>query len=101
VRSITELGDILADCSATDTSVAVDIDEVSEGDDDLLDLLSQLASRSKDECLGLLDRGVNLLSSARSSLDILNCSPSGGWKRRKWRSCPYRIEPVRYSLAQK
>jgi hypothetical protein len=41
--------------------MALNVHEVTDGDNDLLDLLSKLTSRGQDEGLALLDRGVNLL----------------------------------------
>jgi len=61
VGSLLELGHVLSDGGSTDTSVAVDIEVVSESDDDLLNLLGELSSWGEDQSLGLLDRGVNSL----------------------------------------
>jgi hypothetical protein len=41
--------------------VAVDVHEVTDGDDDLLDLLSQLTGGSDDQSLAGLEVGVDLL----------------------------------------
>lgn len=41
--------------------MAVDLHKVADGNDDLLDLLSQLASWRKDQRLARLDIGVELL----------------------------------------
>jgi hypothetical protein len=41
--------------------VALEVHEVTNGDDDLLDLLSQLTGRSEDQSLAGLDGGVDLL----------------------------------------
>jgi len=60
LRSFGELGHILSDGGSTDTSVTVDVEVVSKGDNDLLDLLSKLSGRGEDKGLGLLDGGVNL-----------------------------------------
>jgi hypothetical protein len=62
VGAVVELGHVLSDGGTTDTSVAVDVQVVSKGDNDLLDLLSELTGGSKDQSLGLLDRGVDLKS---------------------------------------
>jgi hypothetical protein len=43
--------------------VARDVHEVTDGDDDLLDLLGQLAGGGEDEGLAGLDGGVDLLES--------------------------------------
>lgn len=52
---------VLTNAGTTDTGVALNVHEVTDGDDDLLDLLSQLTSGGEDESLALLDAGVNLL----------------------------------------
>jgi hypothetical protein len=41
--------------------VALDVHEVADGDNDLLNLLSQLTGGGQDEGLALLDIGVDLL----------------------------------------
>jgi hypothetical protein len=41
--------------------VALDVHEVTNGDNDLLDLLSKLTSGSKDQSLAGLEVGVDLL----------------------------------------
>lgn len=60
VGAVVELGHVLSDGGTTNTGVAVDVQVVSEGNDDLLDLLSELTGGGEDESLGLLDRGVDL-----------------------------------------
>lgn len=62
VGAVVELGHVLSDGGSTDTSVAVDVEVVAEGDHDLLDLLGELSGGGENERLGLLDRGVNLAS---------------------------------------
>lgn len=52
---------IIANTGSTNAGVALDLHEVANGDDDLLDLLSQLTSRGKNESLALLDVGIDLL----------------------------------------
>jgi hypothetical protein len=52
---------VIADAGATDAGVALDLHEVTDGDDDLLDLLSQLASGREDQRLALLEVGIDLL----------------------------------------
>jgi hypothetical protein len=68
VRALVEAGNVLTNGGTTDTGVAVDVEVVTKGDDDLLDLLGELTGGSKDKSLGLLDGGVNLES--RSALLI-------------------------------
>jgi len=52
---------VIANTGSTNAGVALDLHEVANGDDDLLDLLSQLASGGKNESLALLDVRVDLL----------------------------------------
>jgi len=59
--ALLELRHVLADVSAPDTSMALDVHVITEGDDDFLDLLSQLASGCENEGLGALDGQVYLL----------------------------------------
>lgn len=61
VDTLLELGHVLTDVGTTDTCVAFDVHVVTEGDDDLLDLLRELTSGSKNQSLGPPDSGVNLL----------------------------------------
>ena len=61
MRTIIQFCHVISDRSTTDTSVAVDVEVVSKGNDDLLDLLSELTGRRKDEGLRLFDSGVNLI----------------------------------------
>ena len=64
VRAIAEGGHVLTDVSTTNTGMALDAHEVTNGDNDLLDLLSQLTGRSKDKRLASLQVGVDLLQSS-------------------------------------
>jgi len=52
---------VLTDAGTTDTGVALDVHEVTNGDDDFLNLLSQLTGGGKNEGLALLEVGVDLL----------------------------------------
>lgn len=52
---------VLTDVGSTDTGMAVDVHEVTNGDDDLLDLLGQLTGGSEDKGLASLEVGVDLL----------------------------------------
>lgn len=61
LRAIGQGLHVLADIGTTDTGVAVDVHEVTDGDNDLLDLLSQLTGRGQDEGLARLEIGVDLL----------------------------------------
>jgi len=61
VNTLPQLAHILADVGSTDTGVTFNVHIVAESNDDLLNLLSKLASRGEDESLGGLDREVELL----------------------------------------
>lgn len=52
---------VITDAGATDAGVALNVHEVTDSDDDLLDLLGQLTGRSQDQGLALLQAGVDLL----------------------------------------
>lgn len=52
---------VVTDAGATDTGVALDVHEVTDGDNDLLDLLGELTGGSEDKSLASLDVGVELL----------------------------------------
>lgn len=54
---------IIANTDATNTSMALNAHEVTNGNNDFLDLLGQLTGRSKDQGLASLEVGVNLLES--------------------------------------
>ena len=56
-----QLGHVLADIGTTDTSVAFDVHVVSESDNNLLNLLSELTGRCEYESLSLLDVDIELL----------------------------------------
>jgi hypothetical protein len=61
--ALTESGHILTDVGTTDTGVALKGHEVTNGNNNLLDLLSQLTGGSKDQSLASLQVGVDLLQS--------------------------------------
>jgi hypothetical protein len=52
---------VVADAGTTNAGVALDVHEVTDGDDDLLDLLSELTGGGEDKCLAGLDALVDLL----------------------------------------
>jgi hypothetical protein len=52
---------VVTDAGATNAGMTFNVHEVTDGDDDLLDLLSQLTGGSKDQGLALLQAGVDLL----------------------------------------
>ena len=52
---------VIANTGSTNAGVALNVHEVANGDNDLLDLLSQLTGRSENQSLALLHVGVDLL----------------------------------------
>jgi len=54
---------VVANAGATDTGVALDLHKVTNGDHDLLDLLSQLTGWGENQGLASLDGWVELLES--------------------------------------
>lgn len=85
--AITESGHVLANVGTTNAGMALNAHEVTNGDNDLLDLLGQLTGGSKDEGLARAQVGVDLLESSNGesrslsgtrlglSDDIVTCSP--------------------------
>ena len=61
VNTLLQLAHILADVGSPDAGVAFYVHVVAEGDDDLLNLLSKLTGRGKDESLGAPNAEVELL----------------------------------------
>lgn len=62
--TIPESGHVLTDVGTTNAGMALNAHEVTDGDNNLLDLLSQLTGGSKDERLARLQVGVDLLKSS-------------------------------------
>lgn len=62
VDALLELGHVLTDVGTTDAGVALDVHVIAEGDDDLLDLLSELTGGGEDERLGAFDGHVELIT---------------------------------------
>ena len=52
---------IITNACTTNACMALNVHEVSDSDNNLLDLLSQFTGRSKNQSLALLDVGVELL----------------------------------------
>ena len=67
--TLLEFRHVLADVGATDASMALDVHVIAEGDNYFLDLLSELTGRCKNECLGALDRHVQLTIGDRAVSD--------------------------------
>lgn len=61
VDTILENLHVITDDSSSNTGMAFNVHEVTDGDDDLLDLLSKLTRRSQDQSLALLKVQVDLL----------------------------------------
>ena len=60
MNPIIELAHVLADGGASNAGVALSAHVVSQGHDDLLDLLGQLAGWGEDQSLAIPQFGVNL-----------------------------------------
>jgi hypothetical protein len=61
LRAVLEGLHVITDAGAANAGVALNVHEVTDGNDDLLNLLSKLTSRSEDQSLASLDLGVELL----------------------------------------
>ena len=61
LRTILECLHVIANTRASDASMTFNIHEVTDGHDNLLNLLRKLASGRKDQRLTSLDVGIELL----------------------------------------
>lgn len=61
LRAVLEGLHVVTDAGATNAGVALNVHEVTDGNDDLLDLLSKLTGGGEDQSLARLDVGVDLL----------------------------------------
>lgn len=61
LRAVLEGLHVVTNAGATNAGVALDVHEVTDGNDDLLDLLSKLTGGGEDQSLARLDVGVDLL----------------------------------------
>ena len=61
LRSSLKSGHIFTNTGASNAGMAVDGHEITNGDNDFLNLLGQLACRCKNQCLACLEIGVNFL----------------------------------------
>jgi hypothetical protein len=68
---------VVTNVGTTDAGVALNVHEVTDGDNNLLDLLSQLTGGSKDEGLASLDVGVELLQSGDGESGSLSSTGLG------------------------
>ena len=75
--ALTESVHVIADSSTTNTSVALDVHEVTNGNNDLLDLLSQLTGRGDNEGLAGLQVVVDLLESGDGESGSLSSTRLG------------------------
>ncbi len=69
MNSVVELAHVLTNGGSANAGVALGSHVVSQGHDDLLDLLGQLAGRGQNQSLTIPQLGVNLLE----KLFINNC----------------------------
>lgn len=79
--ALLELGHVLTNVGATDAGMTFDVHVIAEGDDDLLDLLSELTGWGEDESLGAFDGHVELIAGSLSVIrgrDIRQNSPAEG-----------------------
>lgn len=61
LRTVLESLHVITNAGTANAGVALDVHEVTDGDDDLLDLLGQLTGGSENQSLAGLDAGVDLL----------------------------------------
>ena len=61
LRSGLKSGHIITNTGASNAGMAVNGHEIANGDNNFLDLLGQLASRCKDQCLTCLEIGIKFL----------------------------------------
>lgn len=61
MNTILENLHVITDNGSTNAGMALDVHEVANGDNDLLNLLSKLTGRGKNESLALLEAQVDLL----------------------------------------
>lgn len=74
VNTILENLHIITNDGSSDTSVAFNVHKVTDGDDDLLDLLSKLTGRGQDQSLALFDIQIDLLKNRDGESSGLSCS---------------------------
>ena len=61
LRSSLKSGHIITDTGASNAGMAVNGHKITNGDNDFLDLLGQLAGGCKDQCLACLEIGIKFL----------------------------------------
>lgn len=75
LRTLLKSLHVVTNAGTTNACVALNVHEVTNSDDDLLNLLGQFTGRSEDQSLALLDVGIELLENR----DGESCSFSGTW----------------------
>jgi len=73
LRTLLKSLHVVTNAGTTNACVALNVHEVTNSDDDLLNLLGQFTGRSEDQSLALLDVGIELLENR----DGESCSFSG------------------------
>ncbi len=74
LRAILESFHIVPNACSANTCMALNIHEITDGDDHFLDLLSKLTSRCEDQSLTSLDVGVQLLQDGDRESCGLSCT---------------------------
>ena len=77
LRAILESLHVLADIGSTNTGVALDAHEVTNGDNDLLNLLRKFTGRRQDQTLASLKARVDLLQGSHRESGSLASSGLG------------------------
>lgn len=65
---------VVTDDGSSDTSMALNVHEVTDSNDDLLNLLSELTRRGQNQCLTLLEVEINLLEDGNGESGSLSGS---------------------------
>jgi hypothetical protein len=88
VDTILEDLHVLTDNGTTNASMALNVHEVTNGDNNLLDLLSELTSGSQNQSLALLDAQIDLLKNGDGeSGGLSGTGLSLGNNVTVWREC--------------
>lgn len=68
---------VITHAGTTDAGVALNVHEITNGDDDFLNLLGQFTGRCQNQSLALLDRRVNLLKNGNRESSRLSSTGLG------------------------
>ena len=68
---------VVTDAGAANTGMALNVHEITNGNNDLLNLLGQFTGRGKDQSLALLDVGVKFLENGDGESGSLSRSGLG------------------------